>query len=311
MIVTLPSSHSALIISSLPPLKINLGRVKEMSRSNRKRFWQIGCLSALFIVVGFMFGLFASTTQRPTTSIITQQTVLALHGPLRPDDEGVKAVWEELTEKWQREGKPAWWVLKWLGVPREVTLSFHSSQSPSGVFAVNFRKGYQWLWLLLRIFGKHYKGAHYVVQPQFVVGMHGGTVIVAEDEIVFCQAIGNFALAHKSEKAPLKLTRQFRDKYDFIGFINPQLLPSQERLPANLGEIGIDIVDANELRGSVFWVCQNEREAEEMMRALEQIEREMRADYSRLGVGCSFRKQKEGMFVWWEFRLTNFIALLF
>ena len=285
-----------------------------MARHKHKRFWQIGCLGSLSLAAAVFLWLLASTSQKPTTGIITQRTVLALHGPLHSDDEGVKALWEALLSKWQSERTPAWQVLNWLGIPREVTISLYSSQpTPSSVFAVNFAKGYRVLWLILRIFGKHYRGAHYVTSHHLIIGMYGGTAIVAEDEATFRQAIDNFALARKSGGTPLKIASGLRNKYDFVGFINPQFLDPRERtqLPANLGEIGIDIIDANELIGSVFWVCQSEREAEGMMRALEKVEKEMATEYARLNVRFSFRKQRERMFVWWEFRLTNYTALLF
>ncbi|MFN4180904.1 MAG: hypothetical protein ACK4I8_11365, partial [Armatimonadota bacterium] len=137
------------------------------------------------------------------------------------------------------------------------------------------------------------------------------TVILSEDETSFHQAVENFALARGRAKQTLKLTRQLRNRYDFVGFVKPQLFHASDRVPADLGEIGIDIVDANELRGSVFWICQGEREAEAMMKVLEKMESKMTTEYARRGVRCSFRKSREEMFVWWEFRLTNFMALLF
>ncbi|MFN3420683.1 MAG: hypothetical protein ACK40X_03025, partial [Armatimonadota bacterium] len=134
-----------------------------------------------------------------------------------------------------------------------------------------------------------------------------------EDEMAFHQTAESLLLASERTKQTLKLTRYLRDRYDFVGFIKPQLLSTSNRfqLPADLGEIGIDIVDANELRGSVFWICQGEQEAEAMMKVLEKMESEMAAEYARKGVRCSFRKSREGIFLWWEFRLTNFLPLLF
>ncbi|MCS7263386.1 MAG: hypothetical protein NZ805_00980 [Armatimonadetes bacterium] len=48
-----------------------------------------------------------------------------------------------------------------------------------------------------------------------------------------------------------------------------------------------------------------------MMKALKRSEKELEANCARKGVKCSFRKQQVGMFVWWEFRLTNFVNLWF
>lgn len=251
----------------------------------------------------------------PTNNIVTQKTVMAIHGPLAPNDEGVKAFWEALIAKLQSEKASAWRVLKWLGFPRELTVAFYETKpSLSSVVAVNFQKGYRWLWLLLRIFGKHYKGAHYhAFSPELVAGLYGGTIIMTENEVSFCHAIDNLLLADKGKKQALKLTQKLHNQYDFVGFIKPQILPPSERLqlPVNLGEIRLDIVNAKELRGSVLWICQGEREAEAMMKALERVEGEISLDYSRKGVQCSFRKHREGMFVWWEFRLTNFVNLWF
>lgn len=285
-----------------------------MAKRDRKRFRQFGCLVFLLLAGSVAVWLFASTNQIPTTSVVAQRTVCALHGPLHPNDNGVKAVWEALVEGWRSKGMPGWQFLKWLGTPKELTIALHNARpSLSGIAAINFRKGFRCLWLALRIFGKHYKGAHYIVSHRFVVGMLGGTVIAAEDEVTFCYAIDNIARAGKGEKPSLKIARKGRSQYDFIGFVNPQLFFSKEhpQLPTNLGEIGLDIVGANELQGSVFWICQSEREAEAMMRALEKVESKMAADYANKGVQCSFRKQREGMFIWWEFKLTNFTALLF
>lgn len=280
-----------------------------------KRFWQIGCLSVSLLVTAIFVYVFASTSQIPTTSIITHRTVFALHGPLRPNDEGVKDVWEALVNEWQSKGVTGWQVLKWLGIPQELTIAFYDAQSsPLGVVVVNFYKGFRWLWLPLRILGKHYKGAHYhVLSPGLVVGMYGGTVIVAENEVTFCHAIDNLVRRDKSERQTLKLNRKLRDQHDFVGFIKTQFLPASERfqLPAGLGEIELDIVNTNELRGSVFWICQGEREAEAMMRAVERIASEMAAKYANEGVKCSLLKRREGIFVWCEFKLNNFTALLF
>lgn len=286
-----------------------------MVKRTRKRFWQIGCLTATLLTMGIFTWVVASTNQIPTKNIVTQQTVFAISGPLRPNDEGVKDAWEVFIAKSQSKGMLLGQVLRWLSVPSEMTVAFYEVQpSPVGAVAVNFRKGYRWLWLLLRIFGRHYKGAHYcVTSPELVVGMYGGTAIVARDELTFCYVIDNFVLAVSDEKQAVKLNRQLRNRYDFIGFINPQLLSLTDRLqlPASLGEIALDIVDANELRGSVFWVCQDEREAGAMVRALEKVESEISANCVRKEVQCSFHKQREGVFVWWEFRLTNFMALWF
>ncbi len=283
-----------------------------MAKRGHKRFWRFGCFTALLLGGAVFVWLFTSTRQIPTTGVITQRTILALHGPLDPNDEGVKAVWKALTDRWQGENALLGRVLGWLGIPRELTIVLYDTQpSPLGVVAINFRKGFRWLWLPLRIFGKHFKGAHYIVSHHFVAGMMGGTIIVAEDEVTLCYAIDNIMRAGESEKPNLRFTRKLRDRYDLVGFVSPQILSSNEhiQLPANLGEIGLDIVDTKELRGSVFWICQSEREAEAMTRALEQAEKEISADFSRKGVQCSFRKQREEMFVWWEFRLTNFTAL--
>lgn len=286
-----------------------------MKNRASKRFWQIGCLAASLLAATIFIWVFISTNQIPTTSIATQRTVFVLHGPLRPNDEGVKDVWEALINKWQNEGVIGRRVLKWLGIPRELTVAFYDAQtSPLATVAINFRKGFRWLWLLLRILGKRYKGAHYLVLSHgLVVGMYGGTVIVAKDKVIFCHIVDNLVRGAKSEGQTLKLTRKLREQNDFFGFIRPQFIPASEhaQLPAGLGEIELDIVNTNELRGSVFWVCQDEREAKALVLALERIEKEMTQDCARKNVQCSFHKWREGMFVWWEFRLNNFMFLLF
>ncbi len=284
--------------------------MRTMVKRSLKRFWQIGCLTSFLLVLSIFVCVFASTNQMPTTNIISQQTVFALHGPLHPYDEGVKSVWEALIDDLERKEMLAGKVLKWCGVPRELTLALYDSQ-PLRVVAVNFRRGFRWLWLLMRILGKHYKGTHYISRHSFTFGMHSGTAIVVEDETAFHQVVENLALARGRTKQTPKLTRQLQNRHDFVGFIKPQIFRTSDQFPANLGEIGIDIVDANELRGSVFWICQGEREAEAMMKVLERMESKMAAEYARKGVRCSFRKHREEMFVWWEFRLTNFMALLF
>ncbi len=284
--------------------------MRTMVKRSLKRFWRIGCLISFSLVLSILVWVFASTNQMPTVNIISQQTVFALHGPLHPDDEGVKAVWETLINDLQRKEMLAGKLLSWCGVPRELTLVLYGSQ-PLRVVAGNFNRGFRWLWLLTRILGKRYKGSHYISWHSFIFGMHGGTAIVAEDETAFHQAVENLALVKERVKQTLKLTRQLQNRYDFIGFIKPQPLRNSYQFPADLGEIGIDIVDANELRGSVFWICQGEREAEAMMKVLEQMESKMAAEYAKKRVRCSFRKHREGMFLWWEFRLTNFLSLWF
>ncbi len=284
-----------------------------MAKRIGNRFWQIGCLGTILVAMAIFIWVVGSTSQIPTTSIITQRAVLVLHGPLNPNDEGIKAAWDALIAKWRSENVPAWRVLVWLGIPRELTVVIYDAQpSPLSVVAVNFRKGFRWLWLPLRIFGKDYKGAYYLPSHHFVAGMIGGTVIFAEDEVTFCYAVDNLMSASKSEKLNLKLMHKFRNLCDFVGFVNPQLLSAKEhiQLPANLGEIGIDIVDASELVWSVFWICQSEREVKAMMYASEKFEKEEAETWTRKGAQVSFRKQSKGLFVWWEFRLKNFMALL-
>lgn len=286
-----------------------------MVKRTRKRFWQIGCLIVTLLTLGIFAWVIASTNQIPTRKIVTQRAFFAISGPLRPNDEGVKDAWEVFIAERQSKGMLSGQILRWLSVPSEMTVAFYEFQpSPVGAVAINLRKGYRWLWLLARFSGKHYKGAHYhVASPDLVVGMYGGTLIATRDEVTFCHIVDKILSAGDGEKQEPKLARRLKDRYDFVGFINPQMLSPTERfqLPASLGEIGLDIVNAKELRGSVFWVCQGEREAEAMMRALGKIESEISADCLRKGVQCSFRKHREGVFVWWEFRLTNFMALLF
>lgn len=285
-----------------------------MAKRSRKRFGQIGCLAAILTGAGIFLWVLASTPQTPTAKIVTQRTVASLYGPLEPNDAGVVAFWDELVAKLRGNGVPLERAVQWLGVPRELTVAFYEAQpTPLVAVAINFGKGYRWLWMLLRVFGKHYKSAHYFSSHRFTVGMFGGTAILARDETTFCYAVENLALSGRGENPKLNLTQRLRNRYDFVGFIKPQLLPIEGRLrlPASLGEIGVDILDANELKGSVFWICQSEREAEAMVKALERIESELAADCESKGAKCSFRKQRESVFVWWEFRLTNFTALLF
>ncbi|MFN3421734.1 MAG: hypothetical protein ACK40X_08430, partial [Armatimonadota bacterium] len=148
--------------------------VRTMVRRGPKCFWQVGCLVLFLLVLSIFVWVLASTSQTPTTNIISQQTVFALHGPLHPDDEGVKAVWEALVNNLQRKEMLAGEVLRWCGVPKELTITLYGSQ-PLSVVAVNFHRGFRLLWLLLRIFGKHYKGAHYITSHPFVFGVQGGT----------------------------------------------------------------------------------------------------------------------------------------
>ena len=281
-----------------------------MRKHPQKRYFRFGCAVTLLLVVAFTVWLFLNTNQVPTSSFAPTNALLVLQGPLNPRDEGVKDLWEHtLTSLQQEEGKIAK-VLRWLGMPLEMTVAFYQSEpSLIGIAAVNFPRGYRLLWIPFRIFGKHYKGAHYFAStPGSALGMYGGTLILADDEATFCLAIDTLSRTKGQQRLHLSPPRRLRDRYDFVGVMNPRFLLPQDygQLPSDLAEVGIDIISANELKGEVFWICQNEREAGEVMKALDHIEGKFVREGSGKGVRCSFRKWREGIFVWWEFRLAGF-----
>ena len=279
-----------------------------MRKHPQKRYFRFGCAITLLLIVAFTVWLFSNTNQVPTSSFASTNALLVLQGPLNPHDEGVKDLWEHTLSSLHREEGRLEKVLRWLGMPRELTVAFYQSEpSLIGITAVNFPRGYRLLWIPFRIFGKHYKGAHYFASISgSALGMYGGTMILADDEATFCFAIDNLSRTKGQQRFRLSPPRRLRDRYDFFGVMNPGFLLSQEYgpLPSDLAELGIDIIGANELRGEVFWICKSEREAEAVMKALDRFERELAREVDSEGGRCSFRKWREGIFVWWEFRLT-------
>jgi hypothetical protein len=284
-----------------------------MRKHPQKRYFRFGCAVTLLLAAAFTVWLFSNTNQVPTSSFASTNALLVLQGPLNPHDEGVKDLWEHTLSSLRREEEWLEKVLRWLGMPLEMTVAFYRSEpSLIGIAAVNFPKGYRLLWIPFRIFGKHYKGAHYFANtPGTALGMYGGTLILADDEATFCLAIDNLLRAKGQKKFHLSPPRRLRDRYDFVGTMNPRFLLPQDygQLPSDLAEVGIDIIGANELKGEVFWICQSEREAEAVMKALDRFEKEIAREVGSRGGRCSFRKWREGMFVWWEFRLTGFAFL--
>ncbi len=105
-------------------------------------------------------------------------------------------------------------VLRWLGMPLEMTVAFYQWEPlPISIAAVNFPKGYGLLWIPFRVFGKHYKGAHYFAStPWTALGMDGGTLILANDEATFCLAIDNLLSAKGQKKFHLLPPRHLRDR---------------------------------------------------------------------------------------------------
>ena len=281
-----------------------------MRKHPQKRYFRFSCAVTLLLIIAFTVWLFLNTNQVPTSSFASTNALLVLQGPLNPHDGGVKDLWEHTLSSLRREEERLGKVLRWLGMPLEMTVAFYQSEpSLIGIAVVNFPRGYRLLWIPFRIFGKHYKGAHYFTStPGSALGMYGGTMILADDEATFCLAIDNLLRTKGKQKFHLSPPRRLRDRYDFVGLMNPRFfLPQEyEPLPSDLAEVGIDIISANELRGEVFWICKSEREAGAVMKALDQVERELAREVSSKGGRCSFRKWQESMFVWWEFRLIEF-----
>jgi len=285
-----------------------------MRKHPQKRYFRFSCAVTLLLIIAFTVWLFLNTNQVPTSSFASTNALLVLQGPLNPHDGGVKDLWEHTLSSLRREEERLGKVLRWLGMPLEMTVAFYQSEpSLIGIAVVNFPRGYRLLWIPFRIFGKHYKGAHYFTStPGSALGMYGGTMILADDEATFCLAIDNLLRTKGKQKFHLSPPRRLRDRYDFVGLMNPRFfLPQEyEPLPSDLAEVGIDIISANELRGEVFWICKSEREAGAVMKALDQVERELAREVSSKGGRCSFRKWQESMFVWWEFRLIEFALSL-
>jgi len=282
-----------------------------LKRSHKCCFW-FSCAVLFLFAVTFTVWLLSNTNQIPTSSFASANALLVLQGPLNPYDEGVKGLWEHILTSLQRDRGTLAKILHWLGMPRELTMVlFRSKTSPFSIVAINFPRGYRLLWIPFRLFGKHYKGAHYldIGNPSTpVFGMYGGTMILADDEVTFCFAIDNLLRTKGQQKFRLSQPNRLRDRYDFVGVMNPRFLLPQDygQFPSDLAEVGINIISANELKGEVFWICQNEREAGEVMKALDHIEGKFVREGSGKGVRCSFRKWREGIFVWWEFRLAGF-----
>jgi len=286
-----------------------------MRKRPQKCYFRFGCAVTLLLIVAFIVWLFSNTNQVPTSSFTSTNALLVLQGPLNPRDEGVKDLWEHTLSSLRREDERLEKVLRWLGMPLELTVVLYPSETPPFyIFAINFPKGYRLFWIAFRLFGKHYKGAHYLDidnPPSPILGMYGGTMILADDEVTFCLAIDNLLRTREQQRFRLSPPRRLRDRYDFVGVMNPRFLLPQDygQLPSDLAEVGIDIISANELRGEVFWICQSERETEAVMKALDRVERELVREVGSKGSRCSFRKWREGMFVWWEFRLVGFALL--
>lgn len=284
-----------------------------MLKHLQRRYFCFGCTITLLFVAALMVGLFLNTNQIPTVSFVSINALLVLQGPLKPCDEGFRDLWEHMLLSLRREDEWLEKVLRWLGMPLEMTVAFYQSKpSPNGIVALNFPKGYRLLWIPFRVFGRHYKGAHYFAStPRTVLGMYGGTLILANDEATFCLAIDNLSRSRGQQKFHLSPPHCLRDRYDFVGVMNPRFLLPQDygQLPSNMAEVGIDIIGANKLKGEVFWICQSEREAEAVMKALDRVEEEVAREAGSRGGRCSFRKWRESMFVWWEFRFTGFAFL--
>jgi len=283
-----------------------------MTKCPRKRYFWFSCAVLFLFAVTFTAWLFSNTNQIPTSSFASTNALLVLQGPLNPRDEGVKDLWEHTLASLQQDEETIAKILRWLGMPRELTVVLYPSEtSPFYIFAINFPKGYRLLWIPFRLFGKHCKGAHYLDidnPPRAILGVYGGTMILADDEATFCFAIDNLLRTKGQQRFRLSPPRRLRDRYDFVGVMNPRFFLPQEYgpLPSDLAELGIDIIGADELKGEVFWVCKSEREAEAVMKALDRVERELAREVGSEGGRYSFRKWRGGIFVWWEFWLAGF-----
>ncbi len=268
---------------------------------HRRRFRRFGGLVVLLLltIVLFVFWLFSA---RPvaTLKIASPQTLLVLHGPLRPNAPGVVELWERLCQRTEQKSAIAARFLRWLGVPKEVTVIVEDLERPTRSFALaaNFSRGSSVLRLLFLVGTVPYRGARYRALGDLTVGVYGGTVLIAATPSLFCLAVDNI---HRSTPPALRFAPQLKERSDFAGVLHPRgIADNAEPLPADLAEVRIEIVSADKVRGESFWVCQSEREARVLVHALQRASRNLMERLAAKRLQVVFRSAHKGVFVWWE-----------
>ncbi|MGQ9729359.1 MAG: hypothetical protein ACUVSC_12735, partial [Candidatus Fervidibacter sp.] len=226
----------------------------------KKRKFLLGCLTIfpLMLLWLYLWGLF-SARQVPTLSLTSSNAFIVIHGPTDPNDEGFKSAWESLVEG---SFPKLAFILKFLKPPKELTAVVLELDRRASI-AINFSRGSPLLWLLFRFFGAPYRSVRYIGGSEFLLGMFGGTLLMSGSEIDLKSAVDTVAQNLSSHRpSPLKLSK-LHNRYDFICIVNPKVSHlSAVQIPANLMEIGVDIVSADEVRGDGLVIFQSEREAE-------------------------------------------------
>ncbi len=261
----------------------------------------------MFLIILFAWLLFSPGRPVPTLGVASSQAVCVLHGPLRPKSLGFAQLWETSVKDLKREHPLLARLLGWLGRPQEMTFALMDAGNPdqSAVLAVRFPRCRGLLQLLFWLLGTPYRGARYLAEDHVTFGMYSSALIVATTPTMFCFAVDNL----HQPNPPIKIPRKDEERADFLMLLKPKLLKSNGGLlPAEVAEGKLYLLGNGAAKMEWFLVCQDEREARLLLRALDQLE--VKALSRRLpSERLSFRRKHQGQFVWWEIHLSSLNSL--
>lgn len=271
-------------------------------RTQKRRFL-LSYLTIFLPMLGvFYLWVLFSARQVPTLSLAPSNAFMVVHGLPDPNDEGFKSAWKSLVEG---SSSKLTFILKFLKPPKELTAVLFEPDRRA-VIAINFSRGSSLLWLLFRFFGAPYRSARYISGNEFSLGMFGGTLLMSGSEIDLKSAVDTVAKNLSSHRpSPLKLSK-LHNRYDFLCIVNPKVSRlSAVQIPANLMEIRVDIVSADEVRGDGLVIFQSEREAEIGVREMVKELLNFKSKLAQKRLHFTFELKSEGMFVWLKFNASG------
>lgn len=269
----------------------------------RKRRFLLGYLTIFLLMLGVLYlWVLLSARQVPTLSLAPSNAFIVVYGPTDPNDEGFKSAWRSLVE-----GSPSKiaFVLKFLKPPKELTAVVLEPGRRSAI-AVNFSRGSPLLWLLFRFFGSPYRSVRYINSNEIFLGMLGGTLLMSGSEIDLKSAVDTVTQNLSSHRPSRLRLSKLHNRYDFLCIVNPKVSHlSAVQIPANLMEIGVDIVSTDEVRGEGLVIFQSEREAEIGVREMAKELLNLKSKLAQKQIYFTFDLKSESMFVWSEFKVSG------